>query len=151
MIYDNVQISDDAKNVLKMHPKFMLYEPVDEKAIETEIEKGVMKARYAWMNKNDDRRNVGNNGDVEIVRDVNEAVVFSLTKKKADYANVRATELPTVQRLYPPKPTTLQKETNLQTLKDNLMSKVRESILTLFTFNHQIGIIFFLFILTINF
>ena len=106
IIYDNVQISDDGKDVLKMHPKFMLFDPIDEKTIETEIEKGVMKARYAWMNKDDDNRNVGNNGDVEIVRDVSEAVVFSLNGKKANYANIRATELPTVQRLYPPKPAT---------------------------------------------
>ena len=45
IVYDNVQLSENATDVFRMHPKFMLYDTIDEKAIETEIEKGVMKAR----------------------------------------------------------------------------------------------------------
>ena len=69
IIYDKVEISDNAKNVLRMHPKFIVIDPIDKKAIETEIE---VCMRYAWMNKDDDSRKVNNNGDVEIVKDVRE-------------------------------------------------------------------------------
>ena len=102
----------------------MLYDVIDEKTIETEIKKGVMKARYAWMNTDDKTKNI--DSSVENVSDINEAVVFSLGEKKADYANIKATDLPSVQRLFPPKPATLQKESELQTLKNKLMGKVRE-------------------------
>ena len=30
---DNVELSNDAKTVLKMHPKFMLYDQIDDKEI----------------------------------------------------------------------------------------------------------------------
>ena len=48
--------------------------------------------------------------------------------RKADYSNIKATDLPTVQRLYPPRPATLQKESAMQTLKEKMMRKVREYI-----------------------
>ena len=35
--------------------------------------------------------------------------VFDIEKKIANYANIRATDLPTVQRLFPPAPSTIRR------------------------------------------
>ena len=43
-----------------------------------------------------------------------------------NYANLRVTDIPTVQRLFPPKPATLDKEVAMQSLKDKLLRKVLE-------------------------
>ena len=49
-----------------------------------------------------------------------------LENKIANYANLKATDLPTVQRLYPPKPSTIQKEVIMQSVKDKMLRKVHE-------------------------
>ena len=69
------------------------------------------------MNKDD---NSDDNQNEESVVEV-----FNLNEK-TDYANLKATELLTVQRLYPPKPATLNKEVTMQSLKDKMLNKIRE-------------------------
>ena len=39
---------------------------------------------------------------------------------------MRATQLPTVQRLFPPIPTTLDKQVTMQSLKDKMLRKIKE-------------------------
>ena len=51
--------------------------------------------------------------------------VFNVNAKFANYANMRATKLLTVQRLFPPKPTTLDKEVTMQSLKDKMLRKLK--------------------------
>ena len=46
--------------------------------------------------------------------------------KVLNYANLRATDIPTVQRIYPPKPGTIKQEKVLGNLKEKLMDTVRE-------------------------
>ena len=105
----------------------MMYDVIDETKIDVEIEKSRAKARYAIMNNknegNDKRRNENddNNNNHEIGGEV-----FSFKDKVADYANLRVTDLPSVQRLYPPKPASLSKEVSMQSLKGKLLRKVRE-------------------------
>ena len=101
VIYGNVILSDSAREALKLNPNYMLYDKIDEKKVEVEIEKGMTKARYSMMNddKDDHEQN-----DVE-----SKTEVFNLDEKTVNFANMRATQLPTVQRLYPPQPSTLEK------------------------------------------
>ena len=75
--------------------------------MEVEIEKGCTKARYSLMNDKDKNVNVQNDGTNEHGHehnDENSDDLFNATGKTANYANLRVTDLPTVQRLYPPKP-----------------------------------------------
>ena len=124
VMYGNLELSENVKVALKLQPNFMMYEKVDATKIEVEIEKGICKARYALMNepeKNDeDVNNPENQNDTEHVE------VFDSVGKVANYSNLRVTELPTCQRLYPPKPTTITKELHLQNLREKLMRKVEE-------------------------
>ena len=119
--YDDVEISNEMEAALSLHPKYMLYKRIDEKSIEVEIEKGCVKARYGWMNEviNDDTTHDVNMNDKK-------PEVYDAKEKKLDYANLRATDIPTVQRLFPPKPASLRRETIMQNIKDKMLNKVKE-------------------------
>ena len=61
-----------------------------------------------------------NNNDEDIFKE------FDHERKIANLANIRATDLPTVQRLLPPKPSTIRREVMMQSIKDKMLNKVRE-------------------------
>ena len=42
------------------------------------------------------------------------------------YANIRVTDIPTVQRLFPPKPATIRREIIMQNIKDKMMMNTKE-------------------------
>ena len=119
--YGGVQLSEKARAALKINPKFMTYSKIDELEIEVEIEKGCTKARYSWMS-NDNNNNEGES-DVD---GTDNFKVIDLENKVADYANVKVTDIPTVQRLFPPKPATLRREVIMQNIKDKMLRKVEE-------------------------
>ena len=52
--------------------------------------------------------------------------VFDFAGKVANYSNMKATELPTCQRLYPPRPATITKELHLQNLREKRRRKIEE-------------------------
>ena len=80
----------------------MILDKIDVNEIEVEIEKGLTKARYNLMNTDEtgnENAAEENNDDVNIGHNNrNEG-----NEKTLNYANLRATDIPTVQRLYPPK------------------------------------------------
>ena len=126
-IYGGVTLSDKEKTALKMSPKYMTYPKIDTTETEVEIEKGCMKARYQLMNENE------NNNDNEREHDVSDTStiddpfkVLDFENKTADYANVKATDIPTCQRIFPPKPASLRRETIMQNIKDKMLNKVQE-------------------------
>ena len=121
IVYDNLEVSDNVKSVLKMHPGFMINGRIDLTAIEVEIEKGITKARYALMNK-DDKTCEENAVDSNESND--ECQVFNAEEKTANYSNLRATEIPTVQRLYPPKPASINQELCMQNMREKLLKIV---------------------------
>ena len=125
IVYGNVEISENVKEVLKMSPNFMMYKNIDVTEIEVEIEKGLCKARYALMNDNV----VENNEDFENESERNrrdECEVYDSVGLLADYSNLRVTDLPTCQRLYPLKPAAINKELHMQNLREKLLRKVEE-------------------------
>ena len=129
IVYDHVELNDDEKAVLKLSPDHMLYDRIDEKKMEVNIECGLMKARYQIMS--DKEKEINNNNPNNPTNDDTathdeRGEVFDFTKKTANYANLRATDLPTVQRLIPPKPASLQKEIAMQSMRDKMLRKVKE-------------------------
>ena len=48
-VYGGVEVSDDLKKALSLPPKFALHPKVGIKSVETEIEKGIYKARWSHM------------------------------------------------------------------------------------------------------
>ena len=105
---------------MKMHPKFMMLGKIDVNKMEVEFEKGVTKARYALMNINDKS---GNHENENAEDDITKNEVYDIEKRTADYANVRATDRPTVQRLFPPKPARMNQEIAMQSLKEKLLRR----------------------------
>ena len=75
------------------------------------------------MNVNENNSTIENrNNSTRVI----ELKPFDIESKVADYANIRVTDIPTVQRLYPPKPATIRKEVIMQNVKDKMLNKIRE-------------------------
>ena len=111
-------------SVLSKNPKFMVLGKIDETEVEVEIEKGLMKARYELMGRGEDTDNQ------ESVTDDNDEDEQAVQKERLDatlnYANLRATDIPTVQRLYPPEPASMWKEKAMENVKEKLMDTVKD-------------------------
>ena len=120
-------LCDKQKEALKLNPEFMMYPKIDITEAEVEIEKGCMKARYFLMNdENNTTVDNGNNNTTNTSTNDDSFKVLDYDNQIANYANIRATEIPTCQRIFPPKPTTLRKETIMQNVKDKMLNKVQE-------------------------
>jgi hypothetical protein len=121
--YGGVTINDEEEAALKLDPEYRVYKRIDEVDLEVEIEKGSTKARYHFMcenNNNNQNATQDNNNNDDNTKE------FDIENKVANYGNIRATDLPTVQRLFPPKPSTIRREVIMQSVKDKMLNKVRE-------------------------
>ena len=119
-MYCGAEIDEGAKSLLSKDPNFMLLNHINKTEIEVEIEKGIVKARYELMSCD--------GGDEE--EDDVENSEGRYTKVAADntlnYAAMRATEIPTVARLCPPRPSNLKKEKVLDNVKNKLLEVVSD-------------------------
>ena len=84
----------------------MILSSIDTTEIEIEIEKGLTKARYELMSRGESNKNQSTDDD-----DTDEVVPQPREEldKPLNYANLRATDIPTVQRLGQPKNATIKK------------------------------------------
>ena len=124
-IYGGAEISDEALKVLSKDPSYMILDRIDLEEVRVEIEKALTKARWEWMNSvlfdNEGDEEV-NNEDARIEHSgSNDSFETTL-----NYANLKATDIPTVQRLFPPKPGNLKQEKTLEKLSDKLMKIAEE-------------------------
>ena len=108
-VYGGAEVDGDVVSILSKDPNFMLLDHVDEKEIEVEIEKGLAKARYELMDCGDE---------------VDEEGSKNVPDSSLNYAMLRATDIPTVARLCPPRPSTLENEKILDNIKDKLLNTV---------------------------
>ena len=119
-MYGGAEINAGAKSLLSKDPNFMLLDRINKTEIEVEIEKGIAKARYELMNYDVEDEDRNGDGDNE----------GRYTKVAADntlnYAAMRATDIPTVARLCPPRPSTLKKEKVLDSVKNKLLEVVSD-------------------------
>ena len=121
-LYGGVNINNAAKNVLNKDPNYMLFENIDQTEIEVEIEKGLAKARYEIMSaEEEEKRNSGNTNNMIRTGDMIEHVTTTL-----NYANLRATDIPTVSRIFPPKPASVKIEKVIDNIKVKLLETVAE-------------------------
>ena len=118
--YGGVDVSENEKAALKMNPKYMTYPKIDEIEAEVEIEKGCTKARYHFMNTNENE--TANNDENSNASEKEDFIVMDLEKRMADYANIRATNIPTCQRIFPPKPATIRREVIMQNIKYKMIN-----------------------------
>ena len=89
VVYGNVEISEDEKSVLRIHPKYTVFDRVDPIDCEAEIEKSITKLR--WARKEEDRKEQNReNGITEEPR----KETFNIDERKFDFRHTRSTELP---------------------------------------------------------
>ena len=108
-IYGGVEVNKDAISLLSKDPNFMILDRINKEEIEIEIEKGLAKARYELMECGDE---------------VEEGETKKVPCKTLNYASLRATDIPTVARLHPPRPSTITKERILDNVKNKLLETV---------------------------
>ena len=124
-VYGGVETSDNVKRILSKEPGFMIHASIDEVEIEVEIEKGLAKARYELMSRGDEEgEEGGERGDEEGRKDSSQQEVG--LNKTLQYSNLRATDIPTVQRLYEPKQGSLRQEIVMESTKEKLMECARK-------------------------
>jgi len=133
-ILGGIETSENEKAALNLPPKMAEYVELDMMNLETEIEKGCTKWRYELM---DDAEADDNTDDAtqnpEEDEDEGNAdqfdknhKVYDVEKKKLDYTVMKATDLPTVDRLYLPGPIHNQRmEAMIQITKAEMMEDVR--------------------------
>ena len=110
-VYGGAEVNAADVSVLSKDPNFMLLDRINTDEIEVEIEKGLAKARYELMGCADE---------------VEENMTKEVSDRTLKYAYMRATEIPTVARLFPPKPSTYTKEKILDNIKSKMLDTVSE-------------------------
>ena len=117
-LYGGVSVNSKTKSLLSKDPNFMLLERIDQTEIEVEIEKGLAKARYELMSTEDEERNRVNENHTRATIEHNTTTL--------NYANLRATDIPTVSRIFPPKPASVKIEKVIDNIKVKLLETVAE-------------------------
>ena len=124
VVYGGVCVSENVKKALKVHPKFMTYDDLKIEAIETEIEKGMMKSRYSQMGKTKSKE--GDDNQAEESETQEDHKIFDVETGIVNYSLRRVTEYPTVRRLIPPTPACVEIEASMLSMKELLLMKTRE-------------------------
>ena len=128
-MYGGAEISDNMKKILSKEPGYMIHANIDEVEIEVEIEKGMAKARYELMNRGEE--DDGDEAEGNMDRDGDEGRQWTPRRepqpnKVLQYSNMRATDIPTVQRLYEPKQGTTRQEIVMENTKEKMLECVRK-------------------------
>ena len=123
--YGGVELPEESLKLLSKNPKFMIYRDIDEMEMEVEIEKGVAKARYELMGRNEDS---GDEGEEEEQNDgaKKRNHMRREQNKVLQYSNLRATDFPTVPRIMTPEHGTLKQEVVIERTKEKLLETVKE-------------------------
>ena len=146
--YGGCTLSNEEMTLLNLHPKFAVYEQIDDALCEIQIEKGVSKLRWSLMSQEnsaeslegdslqpDQERQLPNSNvrfsiidvDHEEVRNQQNEEIFDTARKCFDFRNMKATDLPFNKRItLPPALEDRRKELSLQNLKENLIRKSKQ-------------------------
>ena len=126
-VYGGVEINENVKNILSKEPGYMIHTNIDEVEIEVEIEKGMAKARYELMNRGEEyEKNERTNESEDNQRERKEKNHREEEANKVlHYSNMRATDIPTVQRLHEPKQGTVRQEVVMESTKEKMLECVR--------------------------
>lgn len=119
--YGGVVISGAEKEILKVHPKFTVFNKVDVVDTEAEIEKSLAKIR--WLRIEEDRKTERERNGVP---EVSNKETFNIEEKRFDFRGARSTELPFNCRTYIPGAIKREEETRLQNLRMDLTRIVEE-------------------------
>ena len=120
-IYGGAEINDNVEKILSKEPGFMIHANIDEVEMEVEIEKGMAKARYELMSRGDTEDEYGGDWEEEEEEKERNSQKETGLNKTLQYSNLRATDIPTVQRLHEPKQGSLRQEVVMESTKEKLL------------------------------
>ena len=110
-VWGNVDVTDEAKQVLSLGKKYRLYPKLDSIAVKTEIEKGLTIVR--WKEQGKDEAGVDD--------DATESVeAQNVENKTVDFALTKATDMKYNRQLYAPNAAPDKLEVNLQQTREAL-------------------------------
>ena len=119
--YGGVMISEAEKQILKVHPKFTVFDKVNVVDTEAEIEKSLAKIR--WKRIEEDRKKERERNGIQEVR---RKETYNVEQKRFDFREARSTELPFNSRTYIPGAIKQDEEIRLQNLRLDLTRIVEE-------------------------
>ena len=126
--YGGVGVPREVEQVLKLPPKFALFPKVDMKMVETEVERGIWKAR--WEDRSQEQRGRREDmTDQEVGEMMAETRVWDNDAKEPNYSKMRVTQPPTNRRVVAPKPlvgSSRNTEVQLQFLKTRLLDETKK-------------------------
>ena len=123
VVYDNVEVSREEEEALKLHPKFTTFEAVDETKVMAEVQKSFTKVRWERMNQ-ERRREDEANGVSPRIREVWK----NIETKTIDMRKMSSTDLPFNSRVYLPEGLDETVEVEMHQLKDKLRATVNEYV-----------------------
>ena len=123
-IYGGAQISEKGKILLEKDPNFMTLGKINLIEIEVAVEVALAKARWEKSRGEDANNEEGENRGVTTNNNRNGS--REITPGSINYAGMRATEIPTVQRLYTPNPGTVEEEVIMENIKMKMINTARE-------------------------
>ena len=98
--YGNTEIDAEETEVLKLHPKYSVFDEIDATDCEAEIEKALAKVR--WKKKQDERA-ATSDSDGNNTENNSRKETFDIEKNEFDFNYARSTELPLNAHTYMPK------------------------------------------------
>ena len=113
--YGNVNINMKERDLLRIHPKYTVFDKIDVLDCEAEIEKSLTKIR--WLKDSERREKVAESKSTITI----EKRVYNIDEKQFNYKLARSTDLPFNISTYMPKSLEATEEVKLQCLKRELM------------------------------
>jgi len=117
--YGSTTISTNEERVLKIHPKYSVFDKICTVDCEAEIEKSLTKIR--WQRGIEKQQNNNQTETTETKR-----TTFNIEKKEFNFKEARSTDLPFNSYVYMPKPLETVEEVKLQCLKNKILSITEE-------------------------
>ena len=114
VVYGDIMITDEEKDYLNLSPKFREYELLDVKSWNTEVEINAIKTRWELMG-NAKKDGKTEEEILEEIKKENESrVIYDIEAGKVNLSNYRVTDIPTVTRVFPPRPANGNQEMKIQ-------------------------------------
>ena len=118
VIYSDIELSDEEKEYLNLTPKYREFEKLDIEKWHVEVEVNSIKTRWELMNRN--KRDENNKDKTEEELHAEEEMarestdIYNKETQSVTMSNLRVTDLPSVTRLFPPRPAGGQDEIKIQ-------------------------------------
>ena len=146
---ENIVLSVDEMDVLKLGPKFCVYANLDEEIFETDLEEAIMKIKWDMLGDSDDKKKTGledvalrvllgdevcdnieeENDEEHEIQEAEAKIPFQHKEMTFNFAKRKATDMKGNSRVFfPRKARSLEEESSLETLRVELRALFKNYI-----------------------